>query len=349
MIVAESVVEQQPLPDVPGFLAPDAWGALDDMIDTGDYWEMLLPSTFALETPAVKLLARQMGVSRRDDPLMLVHELNQRLFDYFEYVPRSTRVDSPIDEAIVSGKGVCQDFAHTMIALLRHVRIPARYVSGYLYRSREDHDRSTPDATHAWVEALLPHLGWVGFDPTNNLVAHHRHIRTAVGRDYADVPPTHGIFRGKTASELYVAVQVREAIMPPDLDRKLPIPEDWSVLVERAQQPPSRPRRSSICSRCSNNSSRAGNGNYGNLRTCTEMGAPCLDFGTWESTVSAFVYFFFAGIIDVNLPNNPGLLAGVAALGLAGGPVDARGDGGLAMSAGAAGIWSDRRPSTTAA
>jgi transglutaminase-like putative cysteine protease len=139
---------------------------------------------------------------------MLVHELNQRLFDYFEYVPRSTRVDSPIDDAIVSGKGVCQDFAHTMIALLRHVRIPARYVSGYLYRSREDHDRSTPDATHAWVDVLLPHLGWVGFDPTNNLIAHHRHIRTAVGRDYADVPPTHGIFRGKTDSELYVAVHV---------------------------------------------------------------------------------------------------------------------------------------------
>ena len=169
---------------------------------------MLLPSTFAVETPAVTLLAKQMGVTRRDDPLMLVQELNQRLFDYFEYVPRHTRVDSPIDEAIVSGKGVCQDFAHTMIALLRHVRIPARYVSGYLYRSREDHDRSTPDATHAWVDALMPHLGWVGFDPTNNLVAHHRHIRTAVGRDYADVPPTHGIFRGKTESELYVAVQV---------------------------------------------------------------------------------------------------------------------------------------------
>ena len=79
---------------------------------------------------------------------------------------------------------------------------------GYLYRGREDHDRSTPDATHAWVEALMPHLGWVGVDPTNNLVAHHRHIRTAVGRDYADVPPTHGVFRGKTDSELYVAVQV---------------------------------------------------------------------------------------------------------------------------------------------
>jgi len=238
VIVAESVIEQQTLPDVPGFLSPDAWGDLDNLIESGDYSEMLLPSTFAVETPALILLAKQMGVTRRDDPLMLVQELNQRLFDYFEYEPRSTRVDSPIDEAIVSSKGVCQDFAHTMIALLRHVKIPARYVSGYLYRSREDHDRSTPDATHAWVDVLLPHLGWVGFDPTNNLVAHHRHIRTAVGRDYADVPPTHGIFRGNTDSELYVAVHVEANQNAPAFDRKLPIPDDWSVIVERAQQPP---------------------------------------------------------------------------------------------------------------
>lgn len=238
VIIGESVVEQQAQPDVPSFLSPDAWQALDEMIETGDYWEMLLPSKFAVETPVLAEFAKKMGVARRDDPLMMLHELNQRLFEHFEYVPRSTRVDSVIDEAIVSGKGVCQDFAHTMIALLRHVRIPARYVSGYLYRGREDHDRSTPDATHAWVEALVPHLGWVGFDPTNNLIAHRRHIRTAVGRDYSDVPPTHGVFRGSTASELYVAVQVTGSEQPPALDRKLPIPEDWSVLVERAQQPP---------------------------------------------------------------------------------------------------------------
>ena len=198
---------------------------------------MLLPSTFAVETPALVELACKLDVVRRDDPLMLVHELNQRLFEYFEYVPRSTRVDSPIDDAILSGKGVCQDFAHTMLALLRHVRIPARYVSGYLYRSREAHDRSAPDATHAWVDVLLPQLGWVGFDPTNNLIAHRRHIRTAVGRDYADVPPTHGVFRGSAESELYVAVHVEANEQPPALDRKLPIPDDWSVLVERAQQP----------------------------------------------------------------------------------------------------------------
>jgi transglutaminase-like putative cysteine protease len=237
VIVAESVVEQQELPNVPGFLSPDAWGELDALVEAGDYREMLLPSTFALETPALRDLAAKLEVVRRDDPLMLVHELNQRLYEYFEYVPRHTRVDSPIDEAILSGKGVCQDFAHTMIALLRLIEIPARYVSGYLYRSREDHDRSTPDATHAWVDVLMPHLGWIGFDPTNNLIAHRRHIRAAVGRDYADVPPTHGVFRGTTGSELYVAVHVEASDEPPALDRKLPIPDDWSVLVERAQQP----------------------------------------------------------------------------------------------------------------
>jgi transglutaminase-like putative cysteine protease len=237
VIVAESLVEQQVQMDVPAFLAPDAWNALDAMVTEGDYGEMLLPSTFAMPTPALLEMARKLNVVRRDDPLMVVHELNKSIYDYFEYVPRSTRVDSPIDEAIATHRGVCQDFAHTMIALLRHIGIPARYVSGYLYRSREDHDRSTPDASHAWVEVLLPHLNWVGFDPTNDLIAFNRHIRTAVGRDYADVPPTHGVFRGKTESELYVAVQVEASLEAPALDRKLPIPDDWSVLVERAQQP----------------------------------------------------------------------------------------------------------------
>ncbi len=240
VIIAESVVEQLPIPELPYSLGPDSWSELDQVVASGDYWEMLLPSTFAVESPALLGLAAQLDLRRREDPFSLVRELNQRLFDYFEYVPRHTRVDSPIDEAIVSRKGVCQDFAHTMIALLRHIGIPARYVSGYLYRGREDHDRSTPDATHAWVDALLPGLGWVGFDPTNALFAQHRHIRTAVGRDYADVPPTHGVFRGNTLSELHVAVHVEAGERLPALDRKLPIPEEWSVLVERAQEQPPR-------------------------------------------------------------------------------------------------------------
>jgi len=238
VIVAESIVEKQQQREIPSFLTPEAWQTLDTMIEEGDYWEMLLPSRYVEQTDALKDLAKELNIVRRDDPLMLVHEINRSLYEYFEYEPHSTRVDSPIDEAIHNRKGVCQDFTHTMIALLRSVGIPARYVSGYLYRGSEDKDRSTPDATHAWVEALMPHFGWVGFDPTNNLVAHQRHIRTAVGRDYADVPPTHGIFRGSTESELYVAVKVEASDTAPALDRNLPIPEDWSVLVEKAQQPP---------------------------------------------------------------------------------------------------------------
>lgn len=241
VIVAESLVEHQPLADIPSFLSPDAWQELDTIVAEGDYWEMLLPSEFAEPTAALQELAKELGVARRDDPMMLLRELNYKLYDYFSYCPRTTRVDSPIDEALRSRQGVCQDFAHIMIALVRHLGIPCRYVSGYLYHRKEDHDRSISDASHAWVEALLPHLGWVGFDPTNALVAGDRHIRTALGRDYADVPPTRGIFLGRTESDLYVAVQVTASEEPPALDQDMPIPEDWSMLVEKAQAPPPPP------------------------------------------------------------------------------------------------------------
>jgi transglutaminase-like putative cysteine protease len=183
-------------------------------------------------------LAGQLNVRRRDDPLTVLRELNCALYSSFEYALKSTRVDSPIDEAIRTRQGVCQDFAHIMIALVRTLGIPARYVSGYLHRRVQDHDRSVEDATHAWVEALLPQVGWVGFDPTNHLIAGERHIRTAIGRDYADVPPTKGIFRGKTASELSVAVRVTASEVAPEVDQELPVPADWSVLVEKAQEQP---------------------------------------------------------------------------------------------------------------
>jgi transglutaminase-like putative cysteine protease len=241
VIVAESLLEVQPALDFPPSLPPDAWAEADTMVQMGDFWEMLLPSEFAEPTPLLLALAGQLGVCRRDDPLTLLRELNQRLYEYFDYVPKSTKVDSPIDHAIESRQGVCQDFAHIMIALVRNLRIPCRYVSGYLYRRAQDHDRSVVDATHAWVEAFLPPLGWVGFDPTNCLLAGDRHIRTAIGRDYSDVPPTRGIFRGHTASDLSVAVRVTASAEAPELDQVLPVPEEWSVLVEQAQEPPPPP------------------------------------------------------------------------------------------------------------
>ena len=200
---------------------------------------MLLPSEFTAPTPALDALAEEFDVQRRDDPLMVLHQLNEQLYNHFEYVPKSTKVDSPIGLALGTKMGVCQDFAHIMSALVRSkLRIPCRYVSGYLFHGDHDTDRSVHAATHAWVEALLPPLGWVGFDPTNWLVACDRHIRTAIGRDYADVPPTHGIFRGRAGSELTVAVRVTPSEGAPSMDQELPVPEDWSILVEKAQAVP---------------------------------------------------------------------------------------------------------------
>ena len=250
VIVAESLVEMQPAAPVPAFLAPDAWAELDSMIEQGDYWEMLLPSEFTAPTPVLDALAELLDMRRRDDPLMLLHQLNEQLYNHFEYVPRSTKVDSPIDLALLTHAGVCQDFAHIMTTLVRSkLRIPCRYVSGYLFHGQSDHDRSATSATHAWVEALIPQLGWIGFDPTNHLVAGDRHIRTAIGRDYADVPPTHGIFRGRANSELAVAVRVTPSEGTPALDQELPVPEDWSMLVEKATavpEPPPVPTRQQL-------------------------------------------------------------------------------------------------------
>lgn len=241
VIVAHSLVEQQPLGSVPDKLSPAVWQELDTLLAHGDFWEMLLPSTFAEPTEALRALAKEWQIVRRDDPLSVLHEISRNIYKGFEYLPQSTDVDSPIDVALGSRRGVCQDFAHIMIALARSVGIPCRYVSGYLCHGDESSgqpdDRGAPSATHAWIEAFLPQLGWVGFDPTNDLVANDRHIRTALGRDYADVPPTHGVYRGKTESKLTVAVHVVSSDTAPSFDESTPMPEDWSVVVERTQEP----------------------------------------------------------------------------------------------------------------
>ncbi len=247
VIVAESLVEMEPHLALPVSLTPDAWDELDRLVHAGDFWEMLLPSEFATPTAKLKALATEFDLRRREDPLTVLYKLNEQIYSYFAYEPQTTRADSPVDEALTKRAGVCQDFAHIMTALVRwELRIPCRYVSGYLFHGEGVRDRSESSATHAWVECFLPELGWVGFDPTNCLIAGDRHIRTAIGRDYADVPPTHGMFRGRSKSELTVAVRVTPSEGEPSLDRELPVPEDWSILVEKAQALPEQlppPRR----------------------------------------------------------------------------------------------------------
>ena len=209
-LTAEAVVESTAVADVPQRLGPGSWDELDAAVESGELWEYLSPSPFTGSTPLLEEFAAEIQLQRGDDPLALLHQLTGDVYRRFEYRPKTTRVDSPIDEALDARCGVCQDFAHVFIALARPLGIPARYVSGYLWRDVAANDRSSDGATHAWVEAFLPRLGWVGFDPTNNIVAAERHIRVAVGRDYADVPPTRGIYKGASAvrSELAVAVRV---------------------------------------------------------------------------------------------------------------------------------------------
>jgi transglutaminase-like putative cysteine protease len=226
-ITAKAMVEVSEPPDLPVRLDPEAWNRLDALNAHDEYWDMLSPSHFIRPSELLDGLVRELGLQRRNDPLTVLRSLNTAIYEHFEYVKQNTRVDSPIDDALRIRQGVCQDFAHIMIALGRELRIPCRYVSGYLFHQSSDkRDRSVNGATHAWVEALLPDLGWVGFDPTNNTVATERHIRVAVGRDYADVPPTRGIFRGKADSELAVTVRVLPAEAP-SIDTELSLEANW--------------------------------------------------------------------------------------------------------------------------
>jgi transglutaminase-like putative cysteine protease len=237
-ITAKSLVECLSAPLLPDKLDASGWSELDALVAEGDYWDMLMPSHFARPTESLKEFARELDSQRRDDPLTVLRYLNTAIFNAFEYVPQSTTVDSPIDDALGTRQGVCQDYANIMIALVRELHIPCRYVSGYLFHRVEYNDRSAQDATHAWVEALLPGLGWVGFDPTNDLIAGERHIRVAVGRDYADVPPTRGVFKGTAESELSVAVQVKppdEPVSEEEL-RKMAAISQTFIEHERAQQ-----------------------------------------------------------------------------------------------------------------
>jgi transglutaminase-like putative cysteine protease len=215
-VSAQSTVQVQAVPAPRSSEAGD-WADLDALTAGDDYWEMMLPSDFAHSGDALQQLAKELRCGRRCAPLELLTELNEGIYELFSYVPNSTKVDSPIEDALQSRQGVCQDFAHIMIALVRSLRIPCRYVSGYLFHREENghKDRSLEGASHAWVEALVPRLGWTAFDPTNNLIGGDRHIRVAIGRDYADVPPTRGVYKGEAQSELSVAVTVSPSDAPP--------------------------------------------------------------------------------------------------------------------------------------
>jgi len=137
--------------------------------------------------------------------------VNEWIYSNFEYDPDVTDISTPLETVVQMKKGVCQDFAHVMLSIFRTGGIPARYVSGYI----EHVDPTQPGselvgaaASHAWVEVYLPGDRWWGLDPTNNQVVGERHIRVATGRDYHDVAPFRGTFRGAAQQDLEVAVEI---------------------------------------------------------------------------------------------------------------------------------------------
>ena len=237
-IISDALVNIDSQPSIPEIMEYQRWQELEDLIEKKDYWDMLMPSHFARSSPELEQLAGEIGASERKgrSPLAFLQDIASGVHRSFSYVKKSTAVNSPIEDALRSRQGVCQDFAHIMIALVRNARIPCRYVSGYLYQGGENAHPSPDGATHAWVEALLPRIGWIGFDPTTNRAAGEKHIRTAIGRDYADVPPTMGMMKGKADTQLQVRVRVTpsQAVLPPD--EEFAADEEWSQFLDETEQ-----------------------------------------------------------------------------------------------------------------
>jgi len=195
--------------------APLSWEAVRDAIRREPQQDDLVPASMCEPTPLVPLSegARQYAsksFARGRPWLDAVSELMHRIHDEFEFEPGATTVSTSVDEVLYQRSGVCQDFAHLMLACLRGWGLPARYVSGYLLT---DPPPGMPrlmgvDASHAWVAAYSPQHGWVEFDPTNDQLADARYITLTWGADFADVVPLRGVIFGGGDQQLDVEVSV---------------------------------------------------------------------------------------------------------------------------------------------
>ncbi len=160
--------------------------------------------------PGPRMRSLMSSVRRSDsDMLALLHDLSAEIISVVAYEPGITDVETTAEEAIIGGHGVCQDHAHIFIGAARALGIPARYVSGYLMMD----DRIDQEATHAWAEAHVEGLGWVGFDISNGISPDERYVRVATGRDYAEAAPITGISFGAAAQELRVTLAVEQQMV----------------------------------------------------------------------------------------------------------------------------------------
>lgn len=206
-IAARSTVETASPAPLPDFLGAGAWDEMRSWKAAFAEWDFTHASAFARPSPALAAFVDRLGIGPSGDPLDSLLRLSDTLHRSFDYVPGSTSAVSPIEHILESGRGVCQDYVHVMIAIARSWGVPARYVSGYL--QSDGGQVGAEPASHAWVECKLPGIGWTGFDPTNRDLSGEQHIRIAAGRDYQDVAPTRGVIVGGGESSLDVEVRMR--------------------------------------------------------------------------------------------------------------------------------------------
>jgi transglutaminase-like putative cysteine protease len=191
--------------------AEGAWPDPDDAAYQRAGGEFLLIETNP--PPPEDAIVELLDAVRRPSPLATAVAVSEVIPDRFEYRQGSTFVGSTVEDLLAGGAGVCQDFVHLGVILLRRLGIGARYVSGYLFAAPEGGGPDSVEVqTHAWLEALIPEKGreprWVGFDPTNRGRALETHVKIGHGRNYQDVPPIRGVYKGPAATEVTTRVSM---------------------------------------------------------------------------------------------------------------------------------------------
>jgi transglutaminase-like putative cysteine protease len=199
----EISVKSRPDPEDDGTIK-DQWQHLHDIKYEVAYIDFIKHEQFAgiEEVKQVSAIYESLNTT----PLQAAKTLNEYVYETFTYNKGVTDVETTLDEIWKLKAGVCQDFAHMLLAMLRMINIPARYVSGYI--CPKQNGMRGEGATHAWVEAYIPFYGWLGLDPTNNCIANDLHVRLAIGRNFSDVSPVKGTFKGVSGQILEVGVTV---------------------------------------------------------------------------------------------------------------------------------------------
>ena len=213
-VTATSSVRVERSPDAKT-ACPSKWEAARKAIYQSSDWPDLSARQFVMPSPHIPLLEGCKkfaceSFSPGRDLLDATAELNSRIFRDFKYVPGHTDISTPLKKVLEDRKGVCQDFAHLAIGCLRSIGIPARYVSGYVETIAPPGREHVvgADASHAWFAVYLPSVGWIDFDPTNNLRVASQHITVAQGRDFSDATPLKGVISGGGGQTVKVRVDV---------------------------------------------------------------------------------------------------------------------------------------------